>query len=160
MARYAGLAPASARATAAARGSSRKRDTRPELALRRAVFARGLRYRCVAADLPGRPDLVFRRARVVVFCDGDFWHGRDLAARVAKLERGHNAPYWIAKIEGNVARDRRTDAHLAAAGWTVLRFWERDIRQDADGIADAIAAAVRTPQVRLSRSSEAWRSTA
>jgi DNA mismatch endonuclease (patch repair protein) len=143
MARYSGLAPASARATAAARGSSRKRDTRPELALRRAVFARGLRYRCVAADLPGRPDLVFRRARVVVFCDGDFWHGRDLAARVAKLERGNNAPYWIAKIEGNVARDRRINADLAALGWTVLRFWEQDIYRDADRVADEIIAVVR-----------------
>lgn len=143
MARYAGLTSASPRATAAARGSSRKRDTRPELALRRAVFARGLRYRCVMDDLPGRPDLVFRRVRVVVFCDGDFWHGRDLATRLEKLAHGHNAPYWVAKIEGNVARDRRTNAELEAAGWKVLRYWERDIRENAERIADEITAIVR-----------------
>lgn len=83
---------------------------------------------------------------MVVFCDGDFWHGRELAARVAKLQQGHNAPYWIAKIEGNVARDRRTDAKLAAAGWKVLRYWEGDIRDSADRIADEIAATVRNQQ--------------
>lgn len=149
MARYTGLAPASAQATAAARGASRKRDTRPELILRKALFTRGLRYRCVAADLPGRPDLVFRRARVVVFCDGDFWHGRDLATRITKLQHGHNARYWIAKIEGNVARDRCTDARLAASGWTVLRFWERDIHRDAARIAEEIIAVVRVSLARV-----------
>lgn len=142
-ARYVGLTAASEHASAAARGASRKRDTTPELALRRAVFSRGLRYRCSAGDLPGRPDLVFRRARVVVFCDGDFWHGRDLSTRLKKLERGHNAPYWIAKIKGNVARDRRVDADLAALGWTVLRFWERDIHRDPNRIAEDIIAVVR-----------------
>ncbi|MDQ3300587.1 MAG: very short patch repair endonuclease, partial [Myxococcota bacterium] len=92
-ARFAGLRPSSTRATSAARGASRKRDTLPEIVLRRALFARGLRYRVAPDGLPGKPDVVFGRARVVVFCDGDFWHGRDLAARIAKLERGHNAPY-------------------------------------------------------------------
>lgn len=148
MARYIGLAPASSRAIAAARGASRKRDTHPELTLRRAVFQRGLRYRCAADDLPGRPDLVFRRARVVVFADGDFWHGRDLAKRLAKLERGHNATYWLAKIEGNAARDRRIDAALAALGWIVLRFWETDIKRDLHRIVDEIVAAVHTGLVR------------
>jgi DNA mismatch endonuclease (patch repair protein) len=137
------LTPASEQATRAARGSSRKRDTRPELLLRRAVFSRGLRYRCVAADLPGKPDLVFRRARVVVFVDGDFWHGRNLAARLMRLKRGHNAPYWVAKIEGNVARDQRTNERLRGAGWMVLRFWEHDIRTNVDAVAGSVLAAVR-----------------
>jgi DNA mismatch endonuclease, patch repair protein len=143
MARYAGLAPASSRATAAARGASRKRDTRPELMLRRALFQHGLRYRCATSDLPGRPDLVFRRARVVVFADGDFWHGRDLTSRLAKLASGHNAAYWLAKIEGNAARDRRINAKLAALGWTVLRFWESEIKRDVHRIVREIAAVVR-----------------
>ena len=144
MARYVGLVSASSRATAAARGSSRKRDTRPELMLRRALFQRGLRYRCAAEDLPGRPDLVFRRARVVVFADGDFWHGRDLTGRLVKLKQGHNATYWLAKIEGNAFRDRRINAELAALGWTVLRFWEAEIKRDLYRIVDEIAAAVHT----------------
>ena len=86
---------------------------------------------------------MFVRARVVVFCDGDFWHGRDLDARVGRLARGHNAPYWIAKIEANVRRDRHTDRALTESGWTVLRFWERDILRRVDEIADGVATAVR-----------------
>lgn len=135
---FIGLRPSSTRATLAARGASRKRDTQPEIVLRRALFARGLRYRIARGGLPGKPDVVFVRARVAVFCDGDFWHGRDLPERVAKLECGHNAPYWVAKISGNVARDQRTDVALAADGWTVMRFWETEIKADADGIADQI----------------------
>lgn len=64
--------------------------------LRRAIWTLGLRYRVDVATLVGRPDLVFPRERVVVFCDGDFWHGRDLLARIAKLRKGSNAPYWVA----------------------------------------------------------------
>jgi DNA mismatch endonuclease, patch repair protein len=141
--RYEAFRPASSRAAAAARGSSRKRDTRCELLLRRAVWRKGLRYRVAPGGLAGRPDLVFVRARVAVFCDGDFWHGRGLDARLAKLARGHNAPYWTAKIRANVERDRRHDAQLAREGWLVLRFWERDIREDPEHCACQIEAAVR-----------------
>jgi DNA mismatch endonuclease, patch repair protein len=140
--RFAGLRAASPRASAAARGASRKRDTAPELILRRLLWARGLRYRIDAVDLPGRPDIVFRSARLAVFCDGDFWHGRDLANRVRKLSGGHNAPYWVAKIVGNVARDRRTDRALASAAWRVLRFWESDIVRAPEQVVDMIVAAI------------------
>ena len=81
-------------------------------------------------------------AKVVVFCDGDFWHGRNLFERVRKLERGHNAPYWVAKITSNVARDRRQDQDLVDKGWLVLRFWESDIHRDAEAIAAKVAAAL------------------
>jgi DNA mismatch endonuclease (patch repair protein) len=80
--------------------------------------------------LPGKPDIVFARARLVVFCDGDFWHGRRSRERLAKLSRGSNAPYWTAKIASNVARDRRNTRLLRAAGWTVIRLWETDILRD------------------------------
>jgi DNA mismatch endonuclease (patch repair protein) len=110
--------------------------------LRRALWKLGLRYRVDARDLPGRPDILFVRARVAVFCDGDFWHGRDLKQRVKKLARGHNAPYWVAKIQSNVARDRCHDAALANEGWLVLRFWEGDILRDASALAAAIAEVV------------------
>ena len=73
-----------------------------------------------------------------MFCDGDFWHGRNLAERIAKLRRGHNAPYWVAKINGNVERDAQRTAELVARGWTVLRFWETDILRDCFAIADKI----------------------
>ena len=138
---YRGLKPASSRASNAARGSSKKSDTRCELLLRRALWKRGLRYRVDMRDLPGRPDIVFTKARVVVFCDGDFWHGRDWEERRRKLKRGHNAPYWVKKISGNIERDRRNNAALEAAGWTVLRFWERDISTDVESVAERIMAA-------------------
>jgi DNA mismatch endonuclease, patch repair protein len=142
------LLPASAAASRAAEGSSAKRDTQPELLLRKALTRRGVRgYRVDVTSLPGRPDIVFPRARVVIFCDGDFWHGRNLEARVARLSSGHNAPYWVAKISGNVARDRRRDAELQSSGWTVLRFWETDILKQADEIAALIAMTVRQNMV-------------
>ncbi|MDB4954348.1 MAG: vsr [Myxococcales bacterium] len=132
---YVGLRPKSKSAARAARGSSKKRDTRCELVLRKALTAAGLRYRVDTDDLPGRPDVVFRGARVAVFCDGDFWHGRNLAARVAKLAEGHNAPYWVAKITTNTERDARNTRALEEQGWMVLRYWETDIHKDAAGIA-------------------------
>lgn len=141
---FAGLLPASAASSRAAKGSSRKRDTRCELVLRRVLWRRGLRYRLDVADLPGRPDVAFTRVRLAVFCDGDFWHGRNLEARVSALANGHNAPYWVAKIRGNVARDARHDAALEALGWKVLRLWERDITRDPEAAADRVLDAVRS----------------
>lgn len=114
--------------------------------LRRAVWRVPLRYRIAPAGIPGRPDLVFSRARVVVFCDGDFWHGRDLDARLARLEAGHNASYWTAKIRANVERDARNTQRLQALGWCVLRFWETDIARDATTVAATIAEVVRARQ--------------
>lgn len=140
---FTSLAPASAVASRVARSSSRKEGTRCELVLRRALRRQGLRYRLQAKGLPGRPDIVFPGAHVVLFCDGDFWHGRELEARLAKLEAGHNAPYWVAKITANVTRDRRHDDTLRENGWLVLRFWETDIHRAADEIATRIAAIVR-----------------
>lgn len=101
-----------------------------------------MRYRIDVGDLIGRPDIVFRSARVAVFCDGDYWHGRDLERRIAKLETGHNAPYWIAKISSNVERDRRVTAALEADGWLVLRYWETDIKKDAMALAREVAGRV------------------
>lgn len=149
-ARYEGLTPASPRASALARASSAKKNTRPEIALRAALRAVGLRgYRIDVREMPGRPDVVFRRAQVVVFCDGDFWHGRDLQARLAKLAGGHNAPYWAEKIIGNVERDRRHEAALVRDGWLVLRYWESRLAHDAEAIANEVKAAVELRTARL-----------
>lgn len=140
---YKELTPASGTASRAARGASRKRDTRPERLLRSALWARGLRYRVDVKGLPGRPDVVFARERLAVFCDGDFWHGRQLSLRLQKLSGGHNASYWIRKISTNVDRDRRHDAALEAAGWRVCRLWETDVVADPDGAAAVVGALLR-----------------
>jgi DNA mismatch endonuclease, patch repair protein len=118
---------------------NRKKDTAPEMLLRRALFARGLRYRLHSRALPGNPDIVFPAARVAVFCDGDFWHGRNWEARRERLERGANATYWVPKIESNIARDRAATRALSAAGWVVLRLWETDIKRDPEVVAETIA---------------------
>lgn len=132
------LCPASSRASAAARGASKKTDTHPELVLRRALWRLGLRYRTHDAMVPGRPDVVFARARLAIFCDGDFWHGRELGARVASLRTGHNPAYWVSKIRRNVERDRRNVRVLEQLGWRVLRFWESDILRDVHKIAQTV----------------------
>lgn len=119
--------------------ANRRRDTAPELAVRRLVHAAGLRYRVDFAPLPDhrrlRADLVFTRAKVAVFVDGCFWHGCPQHHTVAKS----NADFWAAKLTSNRARDERVNATLDAAGWTVLRFWEHE---RPEVVAEAVRAAV------------------
>jgi len=136
---FRGRRAATPAARRAAQGASKKTDTSCELVLRRALWASGFRYRLHHSEVPGRPDLVFMRQRIAVFCDGDFWHGRNLDARVARLARGHNAPYWTEKITKNVARDRFVTKRLTAEGWRVIRLWETDISRDPWGAVAIIA---------------------
>jgi len=117
----------------------RKADTKPELIVRRLCFARGLRYRKYAAHLPGNPDLVFAGPRVVVFVDGDFWHGWQFHRWDHKL----SSSYWKNKIRGNIERDRRSRAALRKLGWTVLRLWEHEIEKDPGACVDRVEAVVR-----------------
>lgn len=139
---FGGLLPASEKASAAARGASKKADTHCELVLRRELWRHGLRYRLHHPALPGRPDLVLVKHRIAVFCDGDFWHGRDLEIRLAKLAHGNNPRYWIAKIQRNSERDRRQTRALEEAGWIVLRYWETDVLRRPAEIADEILRVV------------------
>lgn len=124
---------------------NRKTDTRPELVLRSELHRRGLRFRKNHPLRPDdgrlvRPDIVFTRARVVVFVDGCFWHrcpdhGNSPSA---------NSAYWGPKLDRNVARDRETDHRLAYAGWTVVRVWEHEPTNDAaDHVQGVIDAARR-----------------
>lgn len=111
-----------------------RRDTEPELALRRALFAQGVRgWRCDYGKVIGRPDLAWPRRRVAVFVDGAFWHGHR-----SRHRPGRSGTYWDEKIERNVARDRRVDGELRALGWTVLRFWDFEIRKQLATVVDEI----------------------
>jgi DNA mismatch endonuclease (patch repair protein) len=118
--------------------NTRSRDTPPELAIRRLVHARGLRYRVDKRPVKGlnrRADLVFGPARVAVFVDGCFWHSCPQHGSAPKS----NAGWWADKLRTNVERDRDTDARLTSAGWTVLRIWEHVAPGEA---AELVASAV------------------
>lgn len=114
----------------------RRKDTTPELSLRRVLHASGARYR-VNYPVPGLPrrsiDIAFPKQRVAVFVDGCFWHGCPTHAVAPK----HNGEWWAAKLAGNALRDAATSRHLEALGWTVIRVWEHVIAEDA-------AALIRT----------------
>jgi DNA mismatch endonuclease (patch repair protein) len=105
------------------------RDTKPEMQVRRLLTAMGVRYRLHRKDLPGAPDIVMAGRRLAIFVHGCFWHGHDCArgARVPK----QNRDYWLAKIGRNRARDERTQAELAAMGWTPLVLWECELKDEA-----------------------------
>jgi DNA mismatch endonuclease, patch repair protein len=110
--------------------ANRSRDTKPELRLRRAIHAHGLRYRVAAPPIPGvrrTADLLFTRAKIAVFVDGCFWHGCPEHHTVAKT----NAEFWAEKVEGNRRRDRETDRMLGEQGWLVIRVWEHESQEAA-----------------------------
>ena len=114
----------------------KSRDTKPEILLRKAVWAAGLRGWCKnLKGIPGTPDIAFTKYKLAVFVDGDFWHGRDFEARKFRLATGNNGAYWVPKIEKNMERDARQMAELERLGWTVLRFWSSDVMKDAVGCA-------------------------
>ena len=137
------LKSASSVATHRARRASQKQGTRCEMELRSELNKLNIGFRANASDLPGNPDFVFDEARLIVFADGDFWHGRNLTARLARLEKGHNREYWVKKLLCNVARDRRTDRQLRHAGWSVMRVWEGDIKDDPMRTAGRIVRKLR-----------------
>lgn len=128
---------------------NRSTDTAHECLLRSILFKRSLRFRKNVSSLPG---IVFAAARVVVFCDGDFWHGRNWRQRFRKLRNGTNASYWISKIEANRSRDRRNNQLLGQGGWTVIRVWETDISKNPDRVASQIEKTIQQSLERLNAS--------
>jgi len=128
--------------------SNRARDTRPEVALRSGLYAAGLRFRKHYRPIQGsraEVDIAFTRWKVAVQLDGCFWHGcPEHATRPAT-----NSEWWAAKLDGNVARDRRTDTLLSDAGWTVLRFWEHESTDDVVAkVGEALARRKAATSVR------------
>lgn len=143
----------------------RSGENRTEVALRRALYALGLRYRKYANRLPGRPDLVFRRSRVVVFVDGDYWHARELVEgtgtalrrRLRRLPE-ESRKYWLKKFRYRVGRDREVTELLRRDGWTVIRLWESDVRRDVDSAARRIATKINQGARRQAKKSGRERS--
>jgi DNA mismatch endonuclease (patch repair protein) len=111
----------------------RGRDTKPELIVRKALWRAGIRYRLHVRGLPGRPDIVIAKARLVIFVHGCFWHRHDGCGgnRTPKS----NVIFWETKLAANVVRDASNEALLRAAGWRVLVVWECETRSVADVVA-------------------------
>lgn len=117
----------------------RSKDTAPEVALRRALHAAGIRgWRCHYKAAPGTPDLAWPALRVAVFVDGAFWHGHP-----SRYKEGRSGSYWDKKIRRNVERDREVDAKLQASGWRVLRVWDFEVRRDVEGVVDRVREVLR-----------------
>lgn len=108
------------------------KDTNIEVKLRSALWNKGYRYRKNVKALPGTPDIVLSKYKIVIFCDSEFWHGKDWEVLKPKLERGNNSDFWVNKIEKNRQRDDRVNKQLLFLGWTVIRFWGTDILKRTD----------------------------
>ncbi len=114
----------------------RGKDTSIEVKLRKELYRRGYRYRANSKYIFGHPDISFKKYKVAIFCDSEFWHGKNFEVNKAKLHS--NLDYWIPKIERNIARDEEVNAHLKAEGYTVIRFWGEEINKNLSGCVDKI----------------------
>ena len=110
----------------------KSKDTKIEVKLRKALWAKGFRYRKNYSALPGKPDIVLTKYKVAIFCDSEFFHGKDWEVLKPRLEKGKNPDYWISKIQRNMERDREKDQKLLFEGWTVIHFWGKDILKNTD----------------------------
>lgn len=108
----------------------RSKDSKIELILRHALWKRGYRYRKNYSKITGKPDIVFLKQKVAIFCDSEFWHGFDWDARKSDIKS--NKEFWINKIESNMKRDQYVNDALKTQGWKVLRFWGIDIEKNTE----------------------------
>ncbi|MGB5435734.1 MAG: very short patch repair endonuclease [Maribacter sp.] len=124
-------------------GKIRGKNTKPELVFRKALWAAGYRYRIDSRKLIGRPDVVLNKYRTVVFIDGEFWHGYNWEERKPKIKT--NRDFWIAKIERNRQRDVEVNTELKNLGYTVFRFWEKEIKKDLEGCLQKVITHLGQP---------------
>lgn len=110
----------------------KSKDTKIEVQLRKALWAKGYRYRKNDKKLPGKPDIVLGKYKIVIFCDSEFFHGKDWEVLKPRLEKGTNPEYWVKKIENNRRRDDEINKELTFESWTVIRFWGKDIKNKLD----------------------------
>lgn len=110
----------------------KSKDTKIEICLRKALWKKGIRYRKNYEELPGKPDIAITKYKIAIFCDGEFFHGKDWEILSARLAKSNNSKYWISKISRNKERDDEVNKQLLFEGWTVIRFWGSDIKKHTD----------------------------
>ena len=120
----------------------RAKDTSIEVRLRKALWNKGYRYRKNYDKLPGRPDIALTKYKVAIFCDSEFFHGKDWEVLKPRLEKSNNSQYWINKISRNRERDDEINKRLLFEGWTVIRFWGKDILSNVDECVKVVEEAV------------------
>lgn len=119
-------------------------DGKDEVIIRKILWKNGIRYRKNYKELPGRPDIAITRYKIAVFIDGEFWHGYDWENYQKYIKS--NRDYWIPKIEGNMKHDQEVNAQLEAMGWTVLRFWSKQVLKNPEYYAELIMLYTRTEE--------------
>ena len=118
--------------------SIKGKDTSIEMILRKALWKKGYHYRKNYKNLPGTPDIALTKYKIAIFCDGEFFHGKDWEILRPKLEKSNNSKYWLNKISRNREHDEEINKKLLFLGWTVIRFWGNDIKKDLNGCIKVI----------------------
>ena len=116
--------------------ANRSSNTSSEILLAKALWRKGYRYRKNDKTVLGKPDITFKKIKIAIFVDGEFWHGKEWESKRKKITQ--NTEYWIKKIERNIERDRYLKQELERKGWTVIRFWHNDIKKNLAQSIDAI----------------------
>lgn len=120
----------------------RGKDTSIEIALRKALWKKGYRYRKNYKGLPGSPDIAIMKYKIAIFCDSEFFHGKDWDVLKLKLDKGKNSRYWTSKIQRNIERDEVKNKRLRFEEWTVIHFWGKDILKNIDECVKVIEEAI------------------
>lgn len=118
------------------------KDTSIEVKLRKSLWKKGYRYRKNYDVLPGKPDIVLTKYKIAIFCDSEFFHGKDWEVLKPRLEKSNNSQYWISKISRNRERDDEINKRLLFEGWTVIRFWGKEISENVDECVRVIEEAI------------------
>ena len=121
----------------------KSKDTQIERILRKALWREGIRYRKNYDKLPGKPDIAITKYKIAIFCDGEFFHGKDWEQLQIKLKNSNNSDYWIKKIQRNINRDYEVEQAIRAKGWIVLRFWGKDIKHDVNMCVKTVKEAIQ-----------------
>lgn len=127
----------------------RNKDTKIEVLLRKSLWKKGYRYRKNVKSLTGNPDIVLTKYKIAIFCDSEFFHGKDWEVLKPRLERGNNSEFWVSKISRNRERDDEVNKRLLFEGWTVIRFWGDEIKKHTDECVRVIEEAIWDFQMEL-----------
>lgn len=122
--------------------SIRSKDTKIEMILRKVLWSSGIRYRKNYSKIPGKPDIAITKYKIAIFCDSEFFHGKDWEQLKPRLQKGDNGEFWVNKIGKNREHDEQVNKELAFMGWTVIRFWGNDIKKNTDECIKVIEEAI------------------